>query len=81
MPMEPMVEIHEQEPTYPDSIGDGAVSITPINKKPNPKPALNSSIMRMVQNNPSISIKPRSPEKVPQQQNMANISSNNQVRA
>nr|CAH7747198.1 unnamed protein product [Callosobruchus chinensis] len=60
--MEPMVEIHETE-SYSGStstIGDGAVSITPISKKPKPF-VLNSNIMKIVQNNPNISIKPRSP--------------------
>ncbi|XP_018564119.1 uncharacterized protein LOC108905633 isoform X2 [Anoplophora glabripennis] len=64
MPMEPMVEIHEPEQNYTGSIGDGAVSITPISKNPRQKPTINPNIMRIVQNNPQLSIK-KSPEKYP----------------
>lgn len=55
-PMEPIVEIHEQpSPTnYPSSIG--AVSITPIpNSSHTTK--LDPSIMKLVQNNPNLTIK------------------------
>ncbi|CAH2008390.1 unnamed protein product [Acanthoscelides obtectus] len=75
--MEPMVEIHETE-SYSGStstIGDGAVSITPISKKPKPF-VLNSNVMKLVQNNPNISIKPRSPPERISLQALANSQSN-----
>ncbi|KAK5640163.1 hypothetical protein RI129_010974 [Pyrocoelia pectoralis] len=55
-PMEPIVEIHEQPSpaSYPTSIG--AVSITPIpNSSHSTK--LDPSIMKLVQNNPNLTIK------------------------
>ncbi|XP_074032895.1 uncharacterized protein isoform X2 [Leptinotarsa decemlineata] len=65
MPMEPMVEIHEPEQgNFPDSIGDGAVSITPISKNPKQRPTINPNVMKIVQSNPNLSIK-KSPEKFP----------------
>ncbi|KAJ8924959.1 hypothetical protein NQ315_001124 [Exocentrus adspersus] len=57
MPMEPMVEIHEPENNFTGSLGDGAVSITPISKNPKQRPTINPNIMRIVQNNPQLSIK------------------------
>lgn len=63
IPMEPMVEIHEPEndQSFPDSLGDGAVSITPI-AKPKPKPSMNSNVLKLVQSNPALSIKPNKPQ-------------------
>ncbi|XP_050501254.1 uncharacterized protein LOC126881193 isoform X2 [Diabrotica virgifera virgifera] len=60
--MEPMVEIHEQaggvDQNFPDTLGDGAVSITPISKKPAQRPPqINPNVMKIVQNNPQLSIK------------------------
>ncbi|XP_019761887.1 uncharacterized protein LOC109538897 [Dendroctonus ponderosae] len=55
---EPMVEIHEgherspSPPSLPREIGGGAVSLTPIIKKP----ALNPNILKLVENNPNISL-------------------------
>ncbi|KAG5887935.1 hypothetical protein JTB14_003030 [Gonioctena quinquepunctata] len=63
--MEPMVEIHEspdQQQSFPDSLGGGAVSITPISKNPKQKPIINPNVMKIVQNNPQLSMK-KSPEK------------------
>lgn len=70
-PLEPMVEIHESEPTAPPptrnnfvnqrSLGGGAVSITPIPKNPNQKATINANIMKLVQNNPNLSIKKSTP--------------------
>lgn len=60
-----MVEIHEgherspsplqnynPQPTVPRELGGGAVSLTPIVKKP----ALNANILKLVENNPNISL-------------------------
>lgn len=62
MPMEPMVEIHEPEPetSFPDTLGDGAVTLTPISK-PKQRPTISPNVMKLVQNNPAISIKPNRP--------------------
>ncbi|CAH1155264.1 unnamed protein product [Phaedon cochleariae] len=75
--MEPMVEIYEPEqPTvFPESLGDGAVSITPISKNPNKQQQQQqhrgslgvSNVMRMVQGNSQLSIK-KPQEKMQQQQ-------------
>ncbi|CAG9864756.1 unnamed protein product [Phyllotreta striolata] len=67
--MEPMVEIHEQEQEqeqqtgFPTSLGEGAVSITPIVKNPKQKATINASVMKIVQSNPNLSIK-KAPEKI-----------------
>lgn len=54
-PMEPEVEIHEPVRDIPRSIGN--VSITPIPKiRVAPKP-MNPDIMKLVQNNPNITIR------------------------
>ncbi|XP_057671512.1 uncharacterized protein LOC130903436 isoform X1 [Diorhabda carinulata] len=73
--MEPMVEIHEQggpmdqgqieQQSFPDTLGDGAVSITPISKNPKQKALINANVMKIVQNNPQLSIK-KSSEKMQQ---------------
>lgn len=49
-PLEPIVEINENPHNFPSSIG--SVSITPI-----PKPGVNPNIMKLVQNNPHLTIK------------------------
>lgn len=49
-PLEPIVEINESPHNFPSSIG--SVSITPI-----PKPGVNPNIMKLVQNNPHLTIK------------------------
>lgn len=49
-PLEPIVEINENPHNFPSSIG--SVSITPI-----PKPGMNPNIMKLVQNNPHLTIK------------------------
>lgn len=63
--MEPMVEIHEQEQqgSFPATLGEGAVSITPISKNPKQRPMINANVMKIVQSNPNLSIK-KSPEKL-----------------
>ncbi|KAF2903459.1 hypothetical protein ILUMI_02721 [Ignelater luminosus] len=53
-PMEPIVEIHEQPSSQSNYIG--AVSITPIPNS-SQKTTLDPSIMRLVQNNPNLTIK------------------------
>lgn len=88
---EPMVEIHEghEEPPSPPQkynpvpppreLGGGAVSITPIAKNnPPPKRSLSPNIMKLVQNNPNISISKRFSEK--QQQLHRQSTSNNYMR-
>lgn len=60
---EPMVEIHEgherspSPPSLPRELSGGEVSLTPIVKKP----ALNPSILKLVQNNPNISLVSKKP--------------------
>lgn len=49
-PLEPIVEIDESPHNFPSSIG--SVSITPI-----PKSNINPNIMKLVQNNPHLTIK------------------------
>lgn len=49
-PLEPIVEIDESPHGFPSSIG--SVSITPI-----PKSQINPNIMKLVQNNPHLTIK------------------------
>lgn len=49
-PLEPIVEIDENPHGFPSSIG--SVSITPI-----PKSSINPNIMKLVQNNPHLTIK------------------------
>lgn len=85
---EPMVEIHEghEEPPSPPQrfntgaqppreLGGGAVSITPINKNPGaPKQNLSPNIMKLVQNNPNISISKRPADKPPQRHSTGNFS-------
>ncbi|XP_076271977.1 uncharacterized protein LOC143203630 isoform X1 [Rhynchophorus ferrugineus] len=84
---EPMVEIHEghEEPPSPPQrynagpqppreLGGGAVSITPINKSgTGAKQNLNPNIMKLVQNNPNISISKRPSDK-PQRHSTGNFS-------
>ncbi|KAF5296202.1 hypothetical protein FQA39_LY12656 [Lamprigera yunnana] len=65
-PMEPIVEIHEQPNNYPSSIG--AVSITPIPNSSN-RSTLDPSIMKLVQNNPNLTIKSMSDHNSNKQQN------------
>ncbi|KAK4873332.1 hypothetical protein RN001_015361 [Aquatica leii] len=64
-PMEPIVEIHEQPNNYPSSIG--AVSITPIPNSSH-KSGLDPNIMKLVKNNPNLTIKSMSENKQQQQQ-------------
>lgn len=77
-PLEPMVEIYENE----RNVGMGAVSITPIVKNPNKKPTINPNIMKLVQNNPNLTIK-KTPEKLNTSgsftNNVANNSNNSSV--
>lgn len=65
IPMEPMVEIHEPEPDpeppIPETLGGGAVSIVPISK-PKPKSSsLSPNVLKLVQGNPALSIRPNKP--------------------
>lgn len=79
MPMEPMVEIHEPEQNFPETLGDGAVSITPITKNPKQKPAITPNLMKIVQNNPNISIK-RPTERIPPQPSSSSSSQINMAQ-
>ncbi|XP_060535273.1 uncharacterized protein LOC132707430 [Cylas formicarius] len=68
---EPMVEIHEgEQPSsnhsvslQPRELSGGAVSITPIAKNPNQKPTISPNVMKLVQNNPNITIHKKAPER------------------
>ncbi|XP_050300768.1 uncharacterized protein LOC126739235 isoform X2 [Anthonomus grandis grandis] len=72
---EPMVEIHEGHESSPSppppqtqvprNIGGGAVSLTPIVKKP----ALNPNIQKLIANNPNISLAPSRKSTPPAQRN------------
>ncbi|XP_044270521.1 uncharacterized protein LOC123015107 [Tribolium madens] len=66
-PLEPEIQIHETEHNYKNSNDSiGSVSITPISKNPNQKATINPNIMKLVQNNPHLTIKAnRSPERQP----------------
>jgi hypothetical protein len=65
-PLEPEIQIHESEQNYNSNSSIGAVSITPISKNPNQKATINPNIMKLVQNNPHLTIKAnRSPERQP----------------
>ncbi|RZC35293.1 uncharacterized protein BDFB_004101 [Asbolus verrucosus] len=65
-PLEPEIQIHESEQNYNSSSSIGSVSITPISKNPNQKATINPNIMKLVQNNPHLTIKAnKSPERQP----------------
>ncbi|EEZ99574.1 uncharacterized protein LOC103314829 [Tribolium castaneum] len=65
-PLEPEIQIHESEQNNYKNDSIGAVSITPISKNPNQKATINPNIMKLVQNNPHLTIRAnRSPERQP----------------
>lgn len=69
MDFEPEVEIHEPvQETFTANLSP-AVSITPISKKPNQRLNINPNVMKLVQNNPQLSIRNResSPQQTQQQ--------------
>ncbi|KAL3285272.1 hypothetical protein HHI36_019382 [Cryptolaemus montrouzieri] len=71
MDFEPEVEIHE--PVAQENYSSGlspAVSITPISKNPHLKPQINPNVMKLVQNNPQLSIKNREPQQQSHNQQM-----------
>lgn len=85
-PLEPMVEIHESEPppqkanfTNQRSLGGGAVSITPISKNPNQKATINANIMKLVQNNPNLSIKKSTSSPIPNSNKAAQFQPNRNI--
>lgn len=57
--IEPLVEIHETPPPITTSVprSIGSVSITPLPGRNSQKPTLDPSIMKLVQNNPNLTIK------------------------
>ncbi|KAK9881406.1 hypothetical protein WA026_016296 [Henosepilachna vigintioctopunctata] len=67
--LEPEVEIHEQttQDNYSANISP-SVSITPIRKNPNQKTQINANVMKLVQNNPQLSIKNRETQQQNHQQ-------------
>lgn len=70
MDFEPEVEIHEAVQENLTANLSPAVSITPISKKPNQKLHINPNVMKLVQNNPQLSIRNKeSPPQHTQQQN------------
>ncbi|XP_044756258.1 uncharacterized protein LOC123314898 [Coccinella septempunctata] len=71
MDFEPEVEIHEPVQENFTTNLSPAVSITPISKKPNQKLQINPSVMKLVQNNPQLSIRNR--ESSPQQTQQHNF--------
>ncbi|XP_063931087.1 uncharacterized protein LOC135143150 isoform X2 [Zophobas morio] len=65
-PLEPEIQIHESEQNFHSNNSVAAVSITPISKNPNQKATINPNIMKLVQNNPHLTIRAnRSPERQP----------------